>query len=89
MLDRWPTALRVLGLPLPVRVGSAATPAARALAARLERSRRLTADALGLGFVVDVHPLGEALEVCLLAPRGRRIDCVQGRAPRTPATKRP
>ncbi|MBK6849817.1 MAG: hypothetical protein IPG96_20545 [Proteobacteria bacterium] len=82
VLDRWPTALRVLGLPLPVRLRSVATPAAQALAARLERSRRLTADTLGLGFVVDVHPLGEALEVCLLAPRGRRIDCVQGRAPR-------
>lgn len=82
VLDRWPTALRALGLPLPVRVGSAATPAARALATRLERSRRLTTDALGLGFVVDIHPLGRALELCLLAPRGRRVDCVQGRAPR-------
>jgi tetratricopeptide (TPR) repeat protein len=75
VLQRWPTALRLLGLRLPVAVRSGTGEVASAVGERLLDSRRLERDTRGLGFVVDVERRGRRVEVCLGGPRGRRYAC--------------
>jgi tetratricopeptide (TPR) repeat protein len=73
VLQRFPTALRLLGIPLPAQVRAGPNPLARAVAARLQGSRRLTGGRLG--FVVRVTVRGKRVRLCLSGQGGRRHAC--------------
>lgn len=74
VLHRWPTALRLHAVRLPVRIQATKTPLAQAVARRLRRSRRLVEKA-GLAFTVRVEARAEEARVCLTGPSGRRYTC--------------
>ncbi len=73
VLARFPTALRILGIPLPARIRADAAPLSRAVAARLSSSRRLVPG--DLGFEVRVTTAGGEVKVCLSGAGGRRYAC--------------
>ena len=96
VLQRFPSALRILGIRLPAKVMAATEPESQATAERLLGSQRLRPE-LGLGFVARVTGKGATLRVCLegvegadmLAPtpcpRPRPGDAMAPRpSPRTP-----
>lgn len=75
VLERWPTALRVLDIRLPVgRISAEGGALAAAVARVLRRSPRLAPDR-ALGFAVSVEQRGDELRSCLSGPRGRRYGC--------------
>ncbi len=78
VLYRWPTALRLLGIRVPVdkisAEGDQGSTLAAKIAGRLRRSRRLKPTG-GLGFKVHVEQRGTAVRSCLSGPRGRRYAC--------------
>lgn len=65
--------IRRLGSAIPARVVSAGGVDADAVAVRLARSPRLIDSAMG--FVVQVHGAGSAVESCLMSPNGTRLRC--------------
>jgi len=76
VLQRFPTALRILGVRLPVKVMAASDAESQAVAERLLGSRRLdTGGDRNLGFVVRVTGKGETLRACLEGRGGRRVAC--------------
>ena len=94
VLQRFPSALRILGIGLPAQVSAAQGAEAQAAAERLLGSRRLRADS-GLGFVARITGKGETLRACLEGRGGRRYACAdtlpevqargrQGAAPEPP-----
>jgi tetratricopeptide (TPR) repeat protein len=74
VLDRFPTALRLLGVRLPVRILADARPLSRAAARVLLRSPRLSSRS-DLGFTVHVTAEGKELRLCLQGRGGRRYAC--------------
>jgi hypothetical protein len=74
VLNRFPTALRILGVPLPAQVRSDASPFSRRVAKVLLRSPRLTS---GSAFAVRVLTRGNVTRVCLTARSGRRYACAE------------
>ncbi len=80
VLQRFPTALRILGVRLPVQVLAAEGPESQLVAQRLLGSRRLSSgEGRDLGFVVRVTGKGESLRVCLEGRGGRRYACADAR----------
>ncbi|PIE17926.1 MAG: hypothetical protein CSA65_07160 [Proteobacteria bacterium] len=76
VLHRWPTALRIHGVRLPVRIEATKGALAKVVAERLRGSRRLLTSAdKQLGFKVLIEARGDAMRVCLNSPQGRRYAC--------------
>ena len=74
VLQRFPSALRILGIRLPAKVMAATEPESQAVAERLLGSQRLRPE-LELGFVARVTGKGATLRVCLEGRGGRRYAC--------------
>jgi hypothetical protein len=72
VLNRFPTALRILGMALPAQVRSDANAFSRRVAKVLLRSPRLTP---GSAFTVRVLTRGAVTRICLAAKSGRRYAC--------------
>lgn len=77
VLQRWPTALRLLGLALPVKVESDGSEAAEKTATRLARSARFAVSQQA-PFTVRVEAAGKGLEICLRDDAGSRLSCADG-----------
>jgi hypothetical protein len=80
VLQRFPTALRILGVRLPVRVLADGRPLSRAIAKTLLGSRRLRVDD-GAGFVVRVTGRKDRARLCLESRAGRRYACAEQKLP--------
>jgi tetratricopeptide (TPR) repeat protein len=77
VLDRFPTALRLLGIRLPVDdIRASGDPLARAVASALHRSPRLLV-AGGSGRAVVVTVEKKQVRVCLTGRGGRRYACAE------------
>lgn len=74
MLDRFPTALRILRTQLPVQIEHAGSSRASELAALLANSPRLTVVGASAPFTVDITG-DETLTVCLRNAAGQRYAC--------------
>lgn len=79
VLNRWPTALRLLGLALPVTLASDGELAGQT-AARLGRSIRF-AVAAQAPFALRVEQRGGAVEICLRDDSGAQLTCAGGADP--------
>jgi tetratricopeptide (TPR) repeat protein len=77
VLDRFPTALRVLGVRLPVQVLAETRPLSRKIAETLLRSRRLAQGSLGFTVVVTAGPKEKEIRICLHGRGGRRYACAE------------
>ena len=77
VLARYPTALRILGVRLPVKVMAAAGGESQLVGKRLLDSRRLKPGG-ALGFVARITGEGDSLRACLEARGGRRYACADG-----------
>jgi len=75
VLDRFPTALRILRVQLPVDVRADQDPLSQRVAVALLGSPRLTAG--DLGFRVLVTRSGKELRLCLQGRGGRRYACAE------------
>ena len=73
VLHRFPTALRILGVRLPVTIRTGPKELAGVVGKRLLSSRRLTAGQLG--FTVRVTGDRKALRICLERRGGQRVAC--------------
>ena len=73
VLQRFPTALRLLGIPLPVALRADSRALSGAVASRLRDSRRLVMG--DLGFTVRVTGEKERVRICLSGQGGRRYAC--------------
>ena len=73
VLQRYPTALRILGIRLPATIRAASGALPQRVARRLMGSRRLEAGALG--FTVRVTGGPRQVRVCLEGRGGRRYAC--------------
>jgi hypothetical protein len=73
VLERFPTALRILRIPLPVRALSDQHPLSQRVAETLLRSRRLRSSSHG--FIVRVTEDKRILILCLENPSGQRYGC--------------
>ena len=85
VLSRFPTALRILGIPLPARIQAGSSALAQKLGKRLLGSRRLTD---GAGFTVRVTGDRADLRVCLESRAGRRYHCATARDAVAPPASR-
>lgn len=81
VIDRWPTALRILSLPVPVKFVSDGSALANDLLERLRRSPRLVAGSLEL--TVRVSAKGGKPSICMFGPRKRRYACVEADGKKT------
>ena len=77
VLNRWPTALRILGLALPVTLASDGSELGRETAARLGRSVRF-AVAAQAPFALRVEQRGGSVEICLRDDAGAQLTCASG-----------
>lgn len=77
VLHRWPTALRILSVALPVEIVAGKSPLSQEIARRLERSPRLEVGGKRgtLGFKVRVVERDGRVQICLNGPQGRRYAC--------------
>ncbi len=77
VLQRWPTAFRMLGLSIPVTISSDVSALAKDTASRLGRSTRLDVQAKA-PFQITVASRGIALDLCLLDDSGAQLACASG-----------
>lgn len=77
VLQRWPPAVRILRLTVPVTLSHDGSALAREAAARLARSPRLEVQAQA-PFQVQVLGRGGSLDVCLLDDHGSQLACASG-----------
>ena len=77
VLQRWPTALRVLGLSVPVKLSHDGSARAKDTASRLGRSSRFEVQAQA-PFQLTVSSATAGLEVCLLDDYGAQLACASG-----------
>ncbi len=82
VLSRWPTALRLLGLALPVKLEVAAGEPADKTATRLSRSPRF-AISNQAPFVLRVELTAQGIEICLRDDSGAQLACAEGDRPDT------
>jgi tetratricopeptide (TPR) repeat protein len=80
VLQRWPTAVRLLDLKLPVTLVKAGGEAADETATRLRRSSRFEVRSRApFGLRVDAR--AGAVDICLLEENGTRLACASGENP--------
>lgn len=77
LLQRWPTAFRMMGLSVPVRLSNDGSEPAREVASRLARSTRLDVQAKA-PFQVTVARRGATIDLCLLDDAGSQLACASG-----------
>ncbi len=77
VLQRWPTAFRMLGIAVPVRVTSDGSELGKDVAARVSRSTRLDVSDKA-PFHVTVAARGKAVDLCLLDDNGSQLACASG-----------
>ncbi len=77
VLQRWPTAFRVLGLAVPVTMSNDGSALAKDTASRLSRSPRLDVQAKA-PFQVNVASHEKVVDVCLLDDSGTQLACASG-----------
>jgi tetratricopeptide (TPR) repeat protein len=77
VLHRWPTALRILSVALPVEILAGKDSLSQEIARRLERSPRLEVGSKrgSLGFKVRVVQRDGHMQICLNGPQDRRYAC--------------
>jgi hypothetical protein len=79
VLQRWPTAFRLLELPLRVKLMTDGSAAAEETAARLGRSLRFSVEAeTTLVLRVDAPASPGPVEICLLDSHGAQLSCAKG-----------
>ncbi|MCU0697549.1 MAG: hypothetical protein MUC96_13565 [Myxococcaceae bacterium] len=76
VMRQWPTALRIIGAPLPVSIAHDGSDAASETASRLSRSSRFTVSTEA-PFRVQVDAVGPAPTVCLTNRSGARLACTK------------
>ncbi len=77
VLQRWPTAFRMLGLTVPVKVSHDGSALAKDTEARLRRSTRFSTEAKA-PFVLNVTSHGATVDICLLDDNGAQLACASG-----------
>jgi tetratricopeptide (TPR) repeat protein len=77
VLQRWPTALRLLELSLPVTLATDGSELAEETGARLRRSRRFELEASS-ALHLRVDSRGPTVEICLLDDHGAQLACASG-----------
>ena len=77
LLQRWPTAFRMMGLSVPVRLSNDGSTLAKDTASRLARSTRLDVQAKA-PFQVTVASRATAIDICLLDDAGSQLACATG-----------
>ena len=77
VLQRWPTAFRMLGLTVPVTLADDGSALAKETSARLGRSTRFEVNAKA-PFKLTVSSRGTALDLCLLDDNGSQLACASG-----------
>lgn len=77
VLQRWPTAFRMLGLAVPVSISDDGSALAKDTATRLARSPRLEVQAKA-PFKITVLGRGAAVDLCLLDDSGSQLACASG-----------
>ncbi len=77
VMQRWPTALRILGLKLPASVSTDDSELANETAARLRRSIRFAIIDDG-PFKLKVESRGGQVDICLNDASGARLSCASG-----------
>ncbi|MFH1131144.1 MAG: hypothetical protein V1754_07400 [Pseudomonadota bacterium] len=77
VLHSWPTALRILSIPLPVEISSSSDVLAKQIAAKLRDSPRLIEERPNhkLGFRVQVVRKDNYMQTCLSGIRGHQYAC--------------
>lgn len=76
VMRQWPTALRVVGIALPVSVSHDGSPAASEAASRLSRSTRFSVKAEA-PFRIQVDAVGPSPTICLTDRSGSRLACTK------------
>jgi ATP/maltotriose-dependent transcriptional regulator MalT len=78
VLQRWPTAFRMLRLAVPVTVSDDGSALAKDTATRLKRSPRFEVQSKAAPFQVNVSSRAAAVDVCLLDDNGAQLACASG-----------
>ncbi len=76
MLQRWPTAFRMLDLAVPVKISSDGSESAKEAATRLSRSPRLDVEEKA-PFQITVTG-SKLIDICLLDDNGSQLACASG-----------
>jgi tetratricopeptide (TPR) repeat protein len=77
LLQRWPTAFRILKLSVPVTLSSDGSELAKEVVARVGRSPRFDVQSKA-PFRVTVTARGKAVDLCLLDENGSQLACASG-----------
>ncbi|MBL8916843.1 MAG: hypothetical protein JNM17_39435 [Archangium sp.] len=82
LLQRWPTAFRIMRLSVPVVVSSDQTASGKEVASRLSRSPRFELqDKAPFRVTVTGRANSKAVDACLLDDNGSQLACAQGDDP--------
>lgn len=78
LMQRWPTAVRLLELSLPATVSVGPGDAAEDAARRLRRSTRFDVRSDAAPFALRVDQRGKGVDICLSDDNGTRLTCSSG-----------